>query len=326
MQTHRQKKQSLIPELQHSAIPPLEEYTQNSGEITGLKGGRCPERCVERIQKGRVSVVTVVRNSMTSLERTIDSICAQSYADIEYIVVDGGSTDGTIDILKARNDDIDFWLSEPDRGISDAFNKGIALSTGEFITFVNADDWLESDHIELAVRSLTESEAEFSFGNLVLHDQQGAPIYSMLGDPDYAKCLRHAMPALNHPTIVCRRTLYSRNGLYDLSYKIAMDYEWLLRNHLRGAIGIYIMAITSHMGASGLSQRHIRASLQEVRRASVAYGYHPTLAMLRFFVRLSKAQSRVFLEKILPKSIVDGMRRLANPRFRRGSLPSGIQQ
>ncbi|MHB1828460.1 MAG: glycosyltransferase family 2 protein [Steroidobacteraceae bacterium] len=269
-----------------------------------------------------MSIITVVRNRVETLSRTIDSIKAQSYHHIEYIIVDGNSTDGTLEILRQREADIDLWLSEPDQGISDAFNKGIVLSCGEFVALVNADDWLEPEHISASVECLTRFGADFSFGNLVIHAATGSALYSIIGDVHYARRLRHAMPAINHPTIVCRRMLYARNGLYDIHYRIAMDYEWLLRNHLRGAVGNYIPHLTGHMGAAGVSQRQIHTSLMEVRRASISHGYPAAFAHVRYQLRIWRAHARVVLERWLPHTIVDAVHRLLNRSYRGAPVDS----
>ena len=301
-------------------LPRIEDYKADPREFDGPKGGRRAESIPEGTQLGLVTVITVVRNSASTLARTIDSIRTQSYRHIEYIVIDGRSTDGTLELLRQREADIDLWISEPDRGISDAFNKGIALAAGEFIALVNGDDWLEPDHIAQSVECLNRTGADFSYANLTLHDPSGAPLYSIFGDVHYSRRIVHAMPAMNHPTIVCRRTLYTRNGLYDPSYRIAMDYEWLLRNHFRGAIAEYIPNLTSHMGADGVSQRHIRASLLEVRRASISHGYPASFAFLRFHARLLKARSRLILEKVFRPRVVDALHRLINRNFRRADF------
>ena len=300
----------------YSRIPRLEDYENTPNRLRCEKGGRSCESPLSDPKPGLVTVITVVRNSVITLPRTIDSIRAQSYPHVEYIVIDGGSTDGTLDILRQRSAGIELWLSEPDRGISDAFNKGIALASGEFIALVNADDWLEPDHISLSVESLTRTGAAFSFADLIVHDDTGAPLYKSVGDERYALRLHHAMPALNHPSIVCRRDVYAQHGLYDLSYKIAMDYEWLLRNHRLGATGIYVPSLTSHMGAAGISQRDVRTSLSEVRTASVSYGYPAALALLRYYGRLFRANVRMIMERYLPQAFTDALRTTINSSYR----------
>jgi len=300
----------------------IEHYEGAPSALSCLKGGRLANSPFRATQSGLVSIVTAVRNGAGTLSRTVDSVLAQSYPHIEYIVVDGDSADGTIELLRQREADIDLWLSETDQGISDAFNKGIALSCGEFVALVNADDWLEPDHIRKSIQYLTRSRADFSFGNLVIHDATGFALYSLTGDTHYARRIRHAMPTVNHPTMVCRRTLYAHNGLYDVQYRIAMDYEWLLRNHRCGAVGHYVPHLTGHMGAAGVSQRQIRASLMEVRRASVSHGYPAILAYFRFHVRLLRVYTRIILERWLPYAFVGAVHRLLNRSYRRAPFDS----
>lgn len=302
-----------------SRAPRFDDYEHTPNRLRCPKGGRLCNTLASGPKPGLTTIVTVVRNSAATLPRTIDSVRAQSYAHIEYIVIDGGSTDGTLGLVRHREAEIDLWLSEADRGIADAFNKGIALASGEFVALVNADDWLEPNHISQSIECLTRSGADFSFGNLLLHDDAGAPLYRIIGDERYALRLHHAMPALNHPSIVCRRDLYVRHGLYDLNYKIAMDYEWLLRNHRLGAVGTYVPSLTSHMGAAGISQRDVRTSLSEARKASVSYGYPAALALVRYYGRLFRANARMHMERCLPRRLTDSLHSALNSSYRPAS-------
>jgi glycosyltransferase involved in cell wall biosynthesis len=262
-----------------------------------------------------VSVVTVAFNSARTIGRTIDSIAAQTYPSIQYIVIDGGSTDGTVDLLRTRKT-INDWVSEPDKGISDAFNKGIARATGEFIALVNSDDWLEPTHLETAVRCLRASNAGFVFGDLMLHGEDDRASHLFMGDSEYVRSIRHSMPHLNHPTIVCRRELYETYGLYDTSLRNAMDYEWLLRIHHAGVIGIYAPGLMSHMSMQGVSNLAYERGLREVRDISTRYGYPHALAQLRLVSRLCRARVRRALLMLLPRRLYDWMRRRVNSHYR----------
>lgn len=294
----------------------LEDYVRDRSELSGLTGGG-PTGRPHGNSAAMVTVVTVAFNAARTIERTIDSVAAQTYLDLEYIVVDGGSADGTIDLLRKREADIDLWLSEPDRGISDAFNKGIALARGEFIALVNADDWLEPRHVEWAADTLRRTEADFVFGNLMVHTADGAPQYLLLGDRRYAARLRHAMPDINHPSVVCRRKVYERIGLYDTRLGVAMDYEWILRGHNAGLRGEYVAEITSHMEGSGISHRSGHIGLREVRDVSVRYGYSRKLAYLRFAGRLVRVTARTFLERWVSQGMAHRLRVLIHPGFRK---------
>jgi len=196
-------------------------------------------------------------------------VLTQTYDNIEYIIIDGGSKDGTLDVIRKYEDRIDYWMSEPDKGISDAFNKGIALSSGSIIGILNADDWLSENQIELGVNALNMSSAEFCFGNLLFHDHTGAIRYRIDGDPGYMKVIHSKMPNLCHPTVLVRRTAYERIGLFDSNVRFAMDYEWLLRLHKQGGKGIYVQNLDGHMRVHGTSDiSHIKA-LNEVRQISI---------------------------------------------------------
>src|SRR5579871_1341808 len=117
-----------------------------------------------------VSVITVSLDAAKTIERTIRSVQDQSFASIEHIFVDGGSSDDTLAIIKRSARRQDHWISEPDKGISDAFNKGIALSRGTYVQILNADDWLSPNQIERGTSSLQHSRAEFVFGNLIFYE------------------------------------------------------------------------------------------------------------------------------------------------------------
>ncbi len=116
-----------------------------------------------------VSIITVALNAAASIERTIDSVQAQSLPSIEHIFVDGASTDGTLEIIRRKARPQDYWISEKDRGISDAFNKGLAMARGRYLLILNADDWLSRDQIERAVAASRDTGADFAFGDLVFY-------------------------------------------------------------------------------------------------------------------------------------------------------------
>ena len=259
-----------------------------------------------------VSVVTTVRNLEKLLGRAIASVRAQQIPDLEYIVVDGGSTDGTLDIIRANSDVISFWKSEPDLGISDGFNKGIALATGKYIALLNADDWLSPGQIAQGVECLEQSGADFVFGNLLYHDVGGAPLYLRRGDANYARSIARVMPSLNHPTIIMRRDCYLRCGLFDLKWRYAMDYDLALRFHRAGLRGAYEPRLAGHMTLDGASDRNAAATLREVRDISIAHG-HPTIAAyLLFLFRMLKTGIRRLLESLLPLRASVALRHVFN--------------
>ena len=219
-----------------------------------------------------VSIITVVRNAATTLPRTIASVRAQTYTPIEYILVDGGSTDGTLDIIRSNEDLISVWLSEPDRGIYDAFNKGVALSTGQYIQILNSDDWMSPDQIERAVSVLQATRADFVFGDIWLYGWRGQDVF-VPGDPSYGSKIREHMPSLAQTTACCARRIFEKVGLFRVGMRIASDYDWFLRAHLAGFRGVHDASILGHMLAGGISTTAQRSAIIEGFVISFRNGY-----------------------------------------------------
>lgn len=183
------------------------------------------------MEKLRVSVVTVSFNSANTIKDTIQSVLLQSYQNLEYIIIDGCSGDGTVEIVKSYGKKISQFVSEPDSGIYDAINKGLKISTGDIIGILNSDD---SFHNNFVVENIVKAFEEFS-PDAILGDVQ----FIDPGNP--AKVVRYYssknwntekfkygyMPA--HPGFYARRGLFEKFGLYKTDYKIAADYELLIR-------------------------------------------------------------------------------------------------
>jgi len=256
--------------------PTLEDYPSLSQRGGGLVRAR-----------RKVSLITVALNARATLARTIESVQAQTFEDIEHVVIDGGSSDGTRDLLRTALRPQDVWISEPDRGISDAFNKGVALANGAYLQFINADDWLSPEQVAAAVAGLEASGADFVFGDLIFY-RNGRPEFRFRGDPDYRRSIRCRMPTLNHPTVLARREAFERIGLFDLRYRCAMDYDWFLRLHLAGGRGVYLSELVGHMNHDGISNLDYARTYREVEAIAVAYGRHPRRARLERLGRLAK--------------------------------------
>jgi glycosyltransferase involved in cell wall biosynthesis len=242
-----------------------------------------------RHQRGqrKVTLITVTLNAARTLARTIESVQAQTFADIEHVVVDGGSRDGTCDLLRSMLRPQDTWISEPDDGISDAFNKGLALAAGDYLQFINADDWLSTDQVAAAVAGLETSGADFVFGDLIFY-HDGRPAFRFSGDAQYDRSIRRRMPALNHPTVLTRRTAFERVGMFDPAYRCAMDYDWFLRLHLAGGRGVYLPGLVGHMTHDGVSNIDYARTFREVEAIAVKHGRNAQLARLERICRLVK--------------------------------------
>ena len=200
-----------------------------------------------------VSIITVCYNSEATVSRTIESVLKQTYSNIEYIIVDGASKDGTMDIInsyKKRAKSMKI-ISEPDRGIYDAMNKGIRMSSGEIIGIVNSDDYYESDAVECIVKKYLEFENR---KRLIIYGYER----NMLRGEEVEVVFYHhrnlEKKNINHPTCFVTRNTYDYLGLFDLKYKSAADYDFLLRAYFdKSILFIPIEKIISNFELGGTS-------------------------------------------------------------------------
>jgi len=206
-----------------------------------------------------VSVITIVYNGEKHIEHTIRSVIGQTYRPIEYIVIDGGSRDNTLSILERYRDSIAVLVSEKDRGISDAFNKGLQRATGELIGILNADDWYEPDAVARAVEAIRD--CDIVYGDLRLW-KDGKTDFILKGDHHR---LKNEM-TINHPTIFVRKKCYEQFGVFDMEYKCAMDYDLMLRFLVGGSRFCYIPAVLTNMRWEGLSDTRWLMGVRETWR------------------------------------------------------------
>jgi len=169
--------------------------------------------------KPLVSIITVVFNGEKYLEQTIQSVINQIYDNVEYIIIDGGSNDDTLAIIKKYEDQIDYWVSEKDSGIYDAMNKGISLSLGEKIGIINADDWYETN--ALTQLQINLECIEYGLLRLIKSELE----YQILRKSDIF--LNESM--IPHPTSFVSKSIYKKLGFYNTNYKFSSDYEFMLR-------------------------------------------------------------------------------------------------
>ena len=262
-----------------------------------------------------VTVVTVTFNAASTFERAARSVLEQDYANIEYVVVDGGSRDGTVDIIRRYESRLGRWVSEPDRGISDAFNKGVALSKGDFITFVNADDWMSPGQISAAVAAFAASpQADFVFGDVIIRDGE-RPVYRLTGRQGYRRTLRYRLDPINHQSLVARRSLFDDLGGFDLSYTRAMDVDWVQRVDAAGRIGIYNSGIVGNFSQGGVSHQQAEQALAEVRRSSIANYGNFAEAWAHYLFAMTRLAIRRSLHRWVSPAIALRARELANPAF-----------
>lgn len=180
----------------------------------------------------KISIVTAAWNSGATLRDTIESVLSQSYPDIEYIIVDGASKDNTVEIIREYEPSFNGrlkWISEPDRGIYDAMNKGIRMATGDVVGILNSDDFFTDSHVvEHIAKGIDGVDAVYGDIHFVTPDNLDKCVryYSSRSFKPWQMRLGF-IPA--HPSFYCRRELFDKYGFYDVTYKICADFEMILR-------------------------------------------------------------------------------------------------
>jgi len=204
----------------------------------------------------KLSVITIVLNDQQNIEKTILSVINQTI-DLEYIIIDGGSTDGTLDVIERYKDSIDVLVSEKDGGIVDAFNKGLQFASGDIVGIVNSGDFLENNALELVVNSF-ESDIDIVYGNVQYWDQD---------KKEYIYKADHSLlpkfMSINHPAVFVKKKIYNQYGLFDNTYKVAMDYDLMLRFYSKGITFKYIDSVLSNMALGGVSDVNWQLAYRE---------------------------------------------------------------
>lgn len=232
-----------------------------------------------------ISVITATYNCATTIEDCLRSVASQSYTDREHVIIDGASTDGTTDIVRLNGEAR--FVSEPDRGIYDALNKGIAAASGDIIGFLHADDLYADDKVLEAVASAFEDPAvEAVYGDLVYVQKADTKrvVRYWRSSPFQPTRLAQGW-MLPHPTLYLRRSVYERFGGFDLSYRIAADYDFMLRvlGRIEGRI-VYLPRLLVRMRVGGESNRSLRNIMRksaEDLRALRANGVGGILTLMR---------------------------------------------
>ena len=222
---------------------------------------------VEKI-KLKVSIITVVYNNKSTIKNAIESVLNQTYKNIEYIVIDGASTDGTIEIIESYANKMDKFVSEPDKGIYDAMNKGLKLATGDIVGILNSDDiYANNKVIETVADAFQKNDCDAIYGDLVYVDKEDLnKIIRYWKSKPFKKGLFKKGWHPAHPTYFVKKDVYDRYGLFNHDFKIAADYELMLRFMEKYNINThYIPEVLVKMRVGGESNR----SLKNILKANI---------------------------------------------------------
>lgn len=225
-----------------------------------------------------ISIITVCFNSAKTIRQTIESVLNQTYTNIEYILVDGKSTDNTVEIIKeyestfAEKGIIYRWISEPDNGIYDAMNKGIKMATGEWIGIINSDDWYESDSLMLIASQGTEKKNSVLYGRINLWSN-GRFLFSKANEN--LTLLKKGM-VIPHPSVFMTKSIYQKIGGFSTDFKIAADWELMIRAYKNKINFCYIESLKVNFACDGISSAINNKTISEkhqIRKFHGLYSY-----------------------------------------------------
>ena len=250
----------------------------------------------------KISIITVAFNSVKTIQDTIESILLQDYKNIEYIIIDAGSSDGTVEIIKSFGDKITYFISESDHGIYDGMNKGIKAASGDLIGILNSDDFYPNNFILSNVaKTFVNNQCDAVYGDLVYvrdYNKNKIVRYWQAGDYSALKIKNGWM--LPHPTFFVKKSIYDRFGLYNTELKSAADYEMILKLLYKQNISVkYIPMILVNMRMGGASN----ASLMNRIKANKEDGLAWTKNQLNkpMFIRIKKPLQKVRQFFLKPK-------------------------
>lgn len=239
----------------------------------------------------KLSIITINRNNATGLEKTMRSVATQTYKELEYIVIDGASTDGSVEVIKKLEPGFPHlrWVSEPDTGIYNAMNKGIRMASGDYIQILNSADSLASDGV--TERMLAELEKQgcpsILYGNMVKWFPDGRKMVDKCFAGQEITMLGMFTGTLNHDPAYIRRDLFEKYGYYDESLKIVSDWKWYLRAIiLGGEKPQYVDIDATLFDMTGISETN---------------------------KELDKAERKLVLEQLFPKTVLADYERFAFP-------------
>lgn len=246
----------------------------------------------------KISIITVCFNSAYTIEDTILSVISQTHKDIEYIVVDGGSTDNTLAIIDKYRTNISHLISEPDDGLYDAMNKGIKLATGDAIGILNSDDIFQDNNVLSHVATtLSDPVIDACYGDLVYVSQHDVgQVVRLWKSCNYDESLWATGWVPAHPTFFAKNNVYKNHDLFDVSSRLAADYEFLIRVIGRDKIRVkYIPEVLVRMRLGGETNKNLKNIVRqnfEIIRAAKKNGF--TFSITRFVIKKLKLKIKEY--------------------------------
>lgn len=243
----------------------------------------------------KITVITITYNSEATLENTIKSVLEQGYENLEYIIIDGDSSDSTVEIIKKYEQYLAYWISEKDMGISDAFNKGLKKATGDIIGIINSDDKF-CNNIFTRIVEVFENDIDYLYGNILIQDENEKPIKTMKST--YNNSFPYGGMPFGHPSLFMKKRIYDDIGFFNINYKVAMDFELVTRFYNK-YIGFYLNENVAIYSRGGISDNNFIQGHKEVFAASiVTKEAHCFVATIHFVVRTCRTLVRKLIEGV----------------------------
>lgn len=253
------------------------------------------------------TIITVSYNSEKTIERTIQSILAQTYTDFEYLIIDGASQDGTLDVVRKYESKFGGrlkWISEPDKGIYDAMNKGIQMAKGEILGIVNSDDWLERDALETIANYQLQSGTfrDVIYCGWVNFHYLDGTIQTMKTDHRMlqSKAKKYRMGGIRHPAVFVPKCVYEKYGMFDERIKVSADTDLILRFYFGGVKFLYPQKVLSNMSDGGVSNKYSMRPNNDYKQILSKY----PINKLKFMYYIYSANLRNIIKSIVPSKLL----------------------
>jgi len=260
----------------------------------------------------KISIITVVRNGEKHIEDTIKSVLSQSYNNVEYIIIDGNSTDGTTSIIKKYQANVAYWISESDKGIYDAMNKGVAASTGDWLLFINSDDFLATDTVICQMTPyLTASTSLVVYGNILYINPNGSETLIGREWAEIRDNFRQEGMLIPHQATFHSRNLFLNNE-FNIDFIIAGDYDFLLR-YLNLHDALFVPIVVAKMRFGGISYNISPFTiLRESRKAQLLNGRKNDWTKMSWVINTARFLAYYYIVLIFGNELIGKLKKMAS--------------
>jgi len=249
---------------------------------------------INKKKKALISVITICKNSEKTIEKTLNSLKNQTSKNFEYIIIDGNSSDKTVEIIKNNQNIVDKLISEDDNSTADALNKGISISEGELIFWLASDDWIDSNIIRIFEENYNKNkDNSFYYGNMIMYYEDN--IKTIYPKKKFSEKILKGVPEFCYPAVLFKKKLFIENGLFSTSIKINNDFEFFLRILKKNLKFKYIENFNVNRLTGGIGEKEKFKNLYETLKINLYYKT-VSLVFIKFFIKNILYFSIIFLK------------------------------